>query len=161
MVAAGVVALALGAWAAEAAAPIPPNCSALNAQRHGRLVTGGWNTGGPGYVRQCGPGRAVLRVGGESFTIEGGSCRGRLNGRNFGLIGYGGLPGKGFFLHLGLTNGRWYVRPGRVDIIDGEVQLPGFDSLPHQGTAIISKDLMSATFTLGSPPRITGSWKCR
>ena len=77
-------------------------------------------------------------------------------------MGFGGVTGKGFFLHLGPTNGRWYVRPGRVDIIDGEVQLPGFgNDLPHQGTAIISKDLKSATFTLGAPPKVTGSWTCR
>ena len=38
---ASLVALALGAWAAEAATSVPPKCSALNTQRHGRLVHGG------------------------------------------------------------------------------------------------------------------------
>ena len=144
-----------GAWAAEAAALIPPKCSALNTQRHATLRTGG-------YERYCGPGRAVVRVGSRSFTIESGNCSGNLNRRSFGLMGYGGLPGRGFWLRLAQTNGRWYVRPGPNTIMDGEVQLPGFDSLPgNQGTAVISKDLKSATFSLGSPPRITGSWKCR
>ena len=169
IVAAGVVALTLGAWVAEAAAPIPPKCSALNKQRHATLHTGGlypqhW------YTRYCGPGRAVLRVRGKSFTIEGGNCSGRLNRRSFGLLGYGG-PGKGFWFRLepvktATGRQRWYVRPGRVDIMDGDVQLPGFDSLPgNHGTAIISKDLKSATFSIrarpGSQPRVTGSWTCR
>ena len=157
IVTASLAALALGAWAAEAA---PPKCSALNTQRHATLHTGG-------YERYCGPGSAVLRVGGKSFTIDGGNCSGNLNRRSFGLIGYGGLTGKGFWFRLepvktatGRT--RWYVRPGRVTIMDGDVQLPGFSSLPgNHGTAIISKDLKSATFSVGSPPRVTGSWTCR
>jgi hypothetical protein len=158
IMAASVAGLAV-AWAAETAAPIPPKCSAVNAQRHATLRTGG-------YERYCGPGRAVARVGGKSFTIEGGNCSGRLNRRSFGLFGYGGLPGKGFWFRLEpvvTADGRqrWFVRPGRVNIMDGDVDLPGFDSLPHPGTAIISKDLKSATFSLGSPPRITGSWTCR
>ena len=113
----------------------------------------------------------MLRVRGKSFRsfiIEGGHCltnlndkRFNLNSRRFGLIGFGGLVGKGFFLHLGPTNGRWYVRPGRVHIMDGEVQLPGLHTHPNPGTAIISKDLKTATFSVGSPPRVTGSWRCR
>ena len=81
-------------------------------------------------------------------------------------MGVGGSRGKGVWFRLApvvTTDGRqrWYVRPGRNTIMDGEVQLPGFSSLPSEGTAIISKDLKSATFSLGSPPRITGSWRCR
>ena len=162
---AGLFVLLLGAWPADAAAPIPPKCSALNTQRHATLRTGGlypqhW------YERYCGPGRAVLRVGGKSFTIKGGNCSGNANRRSFGLIGYGGA-GKGFWFRLApvVTDSgrdRWYVRPGPVTIIDGTVQLPGFDSLPgNRGTAIISKDLESATFSLGTPSKITGSWTCR
>ena len=169
IVTACLAALALGALAAEAAAPIPPKCSALNTQRHATLYTEGLYPGPAtraGYIRYCGPGRAALRVGGKSFTIKGGNCSGRLNRRSFGLMGYGGLPGKGFWFRLApvVTTGgrqRWYVRPGRNTIMDGEVHLPGFSSLPNQGTAIVSKDLKSATFSLGSPPRITGSWTCR
>jgi len=160
IVTASVAALALGAWwAAEADAPIPPKCSAMDTQRHATLRTGG-------YDRYCGPGRAVMRLGDKSLTMDSGNCSGRLNGRRFGLLGGGGVRGKGFSLHLepvvaATGRPRWFVRPGRVGIMDGEVQLPGFSSLPHQGTAIISKDLKSATFSLGSPPRITGNWKCR
>ena len=159
IVSATLIALTLAAWSADAAAPIPPKCSALNTQRHATIHAAG-------YERYCGPGRAVLRVAGKAFTIRGGNCSGNLNRRSFGVIGRGGLPGKGFWARLEpvVTDDgrrRWYVRPGRVTIMDGEVQLPGLDSLPHQGTAIISRDLRSATFSLGSPPKITGSWTCR
>ena len=147
-----------GAWAASAA-PLPLECSALNTQRHATVYAGA-------YERYCGPGLAVAHVGGKSFSIEGGNCSGRMNRRSFGLIGVGGLRGKGLWFRLApvVTHSgreRWFVRPGRVDIIDGGVQLPGFSSLPNQGTAIISKDLKSATFSVGSPPRVTGSWTCR
>ena len=169
IVTASLAALALGAWAAEAAAPIPPTCSALNTQRHATLYTDGLypaTATRAGYIRECGPGRAVARVGGKSFTIHGGNCSGRLNRRSFGLMGSGGARGKGFWFRLApvvTTDGRqrWYVRPGRNTIMDGEVQLPGFSSLPNEGTAIISKDLKKATFSVGSPPRVTGSWTCR
>jgi hypothetical protein len=158
LVTASLGVLALGAWATEAATPIPPKCSALDTQRHATLYTGG-------YHRYCGPGRAVVRVGGKSFTIEGGNCSGNLNRRSFGVMGYG-RPGRGFWFRLepvvtAAGRSRWFVRPGRVNIMDGEVDLPGWDSFPRPGTAIISKDVKSATFSLGAPPRITGSWKCR
>src|SRR5262245_32007386 len=153
-----VVALATGAWAADSAVPKPPKCSALNTQRHGRLVGGERN--GRWYVRYCGPGRAVLRVGDKTFRIEGGTCSGHMGSVNMGLVGYGGLRGKGFDAHLAFE-GR-HRQPGRNPIIDGETQLPGFGlALPHQGMSMFSKDLMSATFTLGGPPRITGTWTCR
>ena len=160
LVTASLAVLALGAWAAEAADSTPPNCSALNTQRHTTLSGGG-------YDRYCGPGRAVVRVGRKSYTIEGGNCSGNQNRRSFGLVGSGGQSGgKGFWFRLepvqtatGRT--RWFVRPGRVNIMDGDLDVPGFDYLPRPATAIISKDVKSATFSLGSPPRVTGSWKCR
>ena len=153
LVTASLAVLALGGWVAEAAAPLPPKCSGLNTQRHATLNV-------EGYTRFCGPGRAVVRVGGKSYTIEGGNCSGRLNRRSFGLMGTD-LPAKGFWFRLAQTNGRWYVRPGRNTIMDGEVQLPGLRAVPYPATAFISKDVKSATFSLGSPPRATGSWTCR
>jgi hypothetical protein len=160
IVTASLAVLALGAWAAEAATSTPPKCSALDTQRHATLSGGG-------YDRYCGPGRAVVRVGSRSYTIESGNCSGAANRRSFGLVGSGGQSGgKGFWFRLepvkaatGRT--RWFVRPGRVNIMDGDVDVPGWDSFPRPGTAIISKDVKSATFSLGSPPRITGSWRCR
>jgi len=159
VVAVGVVGL-VGVWAADAAAPAPPQCSASDTQHHVTVETGS-------YARYCGPGRAVLRIAGKSFTIEGGNCSGRLNRRSFGLIGYGGSPGTGVWVRLEPVvarsgRQRWFVRPGRVGIMDGETQLPGFRSLPHQGTAVISKDLRRATFSLSNGGvKITGSWTCR
>lgn len=159
IVSATLVALTPSTRAAAAAALIPPNCSTLDTQRHATIRTGG-------YERYCGPGRAVARVGSKSFTIESGNCSGNLNRRSFGLVGAYGGAGKGFWFRLepvkaasGRT--RWFVRPGRVNIMDGDVDLPGWDSVPYPATAIISKDVKSATFSLGSPPRITGSWRCR
>ena len=72
----------------------------------------------------------------------------------------GVMPGNGFYLYL-YFKGFKHRRPGRNPIIDGTVELSGFSSLPHQGMSIFSKDLKNATFSLGSPPRITGSWTCR
>ena len=155
-----VACLAVGVCAAGAATPTPPQCSASDTQRHVTVETGS-------YTRYCGPGRAVLRIGGKSFTMKSGNCSGRLNRRSFGFFGHGGVPGTGFWVRLepvvAKSGGqRWFVRPGRVGIMDGETQLPGFTSLPHQGTAIISKDLKSATFSLsGGGVKITGSWTCR
>ena len=155
-----VVGLAVGVSAAEPATPTRPQCSASDTQRHVTLETGS-------YTRYCGPGRAVLRIAGRSFTITSGNCSGRMNRRSFGLFGHGGVPGTGFWVRLepvvtASGRQRWFVRPGRVGIMDGETQLPGFSSLPHQGTAVISKDLKSATFSLlGGGVKISGSWTCR
>jgi hypothetical protein len=157
---ASVSCLAVGVWAAVPATPTRPQCSALETQRHMTVEAGS-------YTRYCGPGRAVLRIAGKSFTIPSGNCSGRMNRRSFGLFGHGGVPGTGFWVRLEpvVANGsreRWFVRPGRVGIIDGETQLPGFSSLPHRGRAVISKDLKSATFVLvGGGVTITGSWTCR
>ena len=161
---ASLAALMLGAWTADAAAPIPPKCSASDTQRQRLLHTEVISSDGRYYFRACGPGRAVLQVAGKSFSIRGGTCSGPLGTVRFGLLGYGGLHGKGFSAHFP-AEPPWHMhrRPGRNPIIDGDTQLPGFDSLPHQGTAFVSKDLDSATFYLGTPsqPRmITGSWTC-
>ena len=170
IVTASLAVLALGAWAAEAAAPLPPKCSALNTRNHATLRSGGY-----AYERYCGPGRAVIRVRGKaftkSFTIEGGNCSGNLNRRSFGLVGGSGPGGKGLWFRLepvktASGRERWFVRPGHVDIMDGDVDVPGFPNAPgNHGTAIISKDLKSATFSIRarpeSPPMVTGSWRCR
>ena len=128
-------------------AATPPKCSASDTQHH-RTLHGT-------ATRFCGPARAVMRIEGKSFTITGGSCSG-----NRGSVRMGVLPGKGFRVYLWFK-GFEHRRPGRNPIIDGTVELPGFSSLPHQGMSIFSTDLESATFSLGSPPRITGSWRCR
>ena len=151
ILAAVVVALISGTCSVEAAAPDVPSCSPSATRSHSTLRQGA-------YDRYCGPGRLVARVGDRTFVIRGGSCV-LGNGRvAFGVIGHG-YPGRGVWLRLEVG---WTPRQsGRIPIIDGIVQLPGFASLPHTGTAIIAKDLESATFTLCGPaPLVTGTWTC-
>jgi hypothetical protein len=141
----------LAGWAAGASPPLPPKCSSADAQRPGALVHGG------SYLRYCGSGRAVVRVVGRSITIKGGRCTSRRVG--FGVLG-SGPHARGFSLVLDHHN-----VPGRNAIIDGFIQLPGvsFATTPVTGTAIRSKDLERATFSIGKPghpARITGSWIC-
>jgi hypothetical protein len=148
----------------------PPTCSPAGAQRPGSLVYSETRFGGS-YLRYCGSGRAVMRVGRKSFTIEGGRC---LSSRvGFGVLGDGisGTPAarafwgpsraKGFSLVLERLG---HNRPGRNDVIDGIVQLPGVSLAgPITGTAIVGKGLESATFSIGTPgrpARITASWTC-
>ena len=99
-----------------------------------------------------------MRVGGKSFTIKGGRC---LSGRvGFGVLGRGPHR-KGFTLVLNHHN--W---PGRNGIDDGIIQLPGFNfaNALITGTAIRSKNLESASFSIGThghpAGRITGTWTC-
>lgn len=146
-----LVALALGAGSAMAAGPDVPTCSLLATQHHWTLRKGAYN-------RYCGPGRVVAQVGGKTLVITGGACD-LGNGRiGFGVIGFG-APGRGIWLRM--EEGWTPRQSGRFGISDGNIQLPGFRPLPHTGTAIIAKDLKSATFTLGSTsPRVTGRWTC-
>jgi hypothetical protein len=108
----------------------------------------------------------VLRVDGKLFRIKHGNCNG--NGVGFGLLGYDGSwpHGRGMWLRLqraGTDEMYWQVRAGRYSVIDGEVQLPGYGSLPHTGSAIVTKHGKSlrGTFSLGSPANpVTGRFNC-
>ena len=119
------------------------------------------------YVRYCGPSRAVLQVDGKVILIKHGTCNG--NGVGFGLLGYGGSwpHGRGMWLRLqraGTDEFYWPVRAGRYSVIDGEVQLTGYGSLPHTGRAIVTKHgkRLRGTFSLGSPANpVTGRFTCR
>jgi hypothetical protein len=158
VVAVGLITLVAGAYA-ETAASLGPTCSA-SAIRNERTLREG------SYARYCGPGRAVLRVDGNLFIIKGGTCRRGMGSVGFGLNGHLGGPATGIWLRLQPEGSDgvppWNIRAGRNTVIDGEVQLPGIASLPHTGTAVVAKDLKSATFSLGrqAKPRITGSWTC-
>ena len=157
--AAGAVALIAGAWT-EKTASMGPTCSALDTRTEGTVRRGSW-------VRYCGPSRTVLRVDGKLFRIKHGNCNG--NGVGFGLLGYGDSwpNGRGMWLRLqpaGTDEFYWPVRPGRYSVIDGEVQLPGYGSLPHTGSAIVTKHgkHLRGTFSLGSPANhVTGRFTCR
>jgi len=147
--------LTLPGWAVGAAPDVPPTCSAADTQRHATLFSEAYKAGGPFSVRYCGPGRAVVRVGGKSFTIKGGYCTaGRVR---FGLFA-NVASAKGIVLVMLARK-----RTGRTEIIDASVRLPGVtDDPPNTGTAIRAKGPKSGTFALiGSDgPRITGSWTC-
>jgi hypothetical protein len=152
--------LMLAGWAAGASAPLPPKCSPADTQRLAFLFSGGRGTDDePGYMRYCGAGRVVMRVEGKSFTIQGGSCSTRR--ARFGLLWnrIGEAPvGRGFWVLLEPGN-----RPGRIDITDGEIQLPGILSVaaPTIGTAIVAKGVMSATtLSVGGVTKVTGRWTC-
>ena len=161
VLAAGVVALIAGAWT-EKTASVGPTCSASDT-RNGRVIRGG------NWDRYCGPGRAVLRWNGKVFLIKHGTCHRSGGGVGFGLIGNGDMwpHGRGIWLRLGGIQYRdVFVRPirtGRISVIDGEVQLPGYGSLPHTGSAIVAKHFKSAsaTFSLGSRANsVTGRFTC-
>ena len=156
--AASAVALIAGART-EKTVSTRPTCSALDTRTEGTVRRGSW-------VRYCGPSRAVLRVDGKVFRFKHGNCNG--NGVGFGLLGYGDSwpDGRGMWLRLqraGTEEMYWQVRAGRYSVIDGEVQLPGYGSLPHTGSAIVVKHGKSlrGTFSLGSPTNpVTGRFTC-
>jgi hypothetical protein len=110
-----------------------------------------------------------MRVGSKSFAVEGGRCLSMRVG--FGVLAYGigATPAaraywgpsqaKGFTLVLERLG---HNRPGRNDIIDGIIQLPGVKIVgPITGTAVVAKGLESARFSLKADGRrISGSWTC-
>ena len=154
--AAGAVALIAGAWP-EKTASMGPTCSAWDTRNERTISKGGWD-------RYCGPGRAVLRVDGKVFRIKHGTCHRTAYSVGFGLLGYGDkFPnGRGMDLHLGRAGDLdGPIRAGRNSVFDGEVQLPGYGSLPHTGHAIVAKHLKGGTFSLGSRAnRVTGRFSC-
>jgi hypothetical protein len=141
-------------------ASMGPTCSARDTRNELTVRRGS-------YFRYCGPSWAVLRVDGKVFLIKHGSCNG--NGVGFGLLGYDSSwpHGRGMWLRLqpaGTDEMFWPVRAGRYSVIDGEVQMPGYGSLPHTGRATVAKHGKSlrGTFSLGSPANpVTGRFTCR
>ena len=160
--------LTLAGGAAGVSVPLPPTCSPADLKRAADRdpafrFSEGWGTDDqPGYVRYCGLGGVVMRAEGRSFTITGGSCNTRTRRVRFGHLWnrVGEAPvGRGFWMLL--APGKV---PGRNDIIDREIQLPGMFRVaaPTIGTAILAKGLMSATFTVsvGGVTKVTGRWTC-
>ena len=162
ILAVSLVVLALGAWVAHAATPLPPECSAADIQAHAILRSAGWGTNtDPGYARYCGPGHAVVQVDNRSFTFKVGRCTSTR--AYFGVLGNGvggASPGRGVVLILERAKHR-----GRNHLMDWAAALPGvsLDRIPGTGTAVVSKDLKSATFSLdieGSTNKVRGRWSC-
>jgi hypothetical protein len=108
-------------------------------------------------------------VDGKVFRIMHGTCHRTGGGVGFGSIAYGGSwpHGRGMWMRLqraGTNEFFWHVRAGRYSVIDGEVQLPGYGSLPHTGTAVVAKHGKSlrGRFSLGRPANpVTGRFTCR
>ena len=105
----------------------------------------------------------MLRWDGKVFLIKHGFCHADRVG--FGLIGGGDRwpDGRGMWLRLSRPGDDvwWPYRAGRYSVIDGEVQLPGYGSLPHQGRAIVAKHVKGGTFSLGSRANpVTGRFSC-
>jgi hypothetical protein len=160
VLAACVVALIAGAWT-EKTASVGPKCSPSDTRNERTVSRGSWD-------RYCGPSRALLRVDGKVFRIKHGTCHRNGGGVGFGLLGWGASwpHGRGMWLRLqraGTDEFFWHVRAGRYSVIDGEVQLPGYGSLPHTGSAIVAKHGKSlrGTFSLGNPANpVTGRFTC-
>jgi hypothetical protein len=158
VLAAGAFALIAGAWT-EKSGSMGPTCSARDT-RYELTVSRG------SYDRYCGPSRAVLRVDGKVFRIKHGTCAGVVG---FGLLAYDGSwpHGRGMWLRLqraGTDEFSWDGRAGRYSVIDGEIQLPGYGSLPRTGSVIVAKHGKSlrGTFSLGGPANpVTGRFTCR
>ena len=88
----------------------------------------------------------------------------KRGGVGFGLIGYGSAFPHGRGLWLRIQRGDHFgelILPGRNSVVDGEVELPGYGSLPHTGTAIVWKHVKGGTFSLGDPANpVTGRFYC-
>jgi hypothetical protein len=144
------------------AAPTPAKCSPADTRREATLATGAFRRGGTAYATFCGPGEAVVRLGGRSFTIQGGHC-GRsesLRLVTFGVIANGPLYPGATGISILLKPGE---QPGRVNVIDSIIQAAGLDLSPT-GTAVVAKGLNSGTFSLATrgsvQTHVTGIWTC-
>jgi hypothetical protein len=155
-VAASIVVLT--GWTTYGEGAIPRNCTTADTRQRAVLNIGVDSSGGPAYMRFCGPARAVVRVHGTSYRINGGICGDRSGPTRvyFGLIENGGRPGaRGLSLVL---------QPGNVagsfKIIDSIVQVAGLDLAPR-GTAVVGDGRTSGTFAgEWKGTRVTGSWVC-
>jgi hypothetical protein len=150
----------LAGWTSVGAAVAPPTCSATQTRR-GAVLTAGEGPGGSSrYYRYCGRGRAVVRLDGKTFAIEGGRCGRPVSGQRwvyFGLITNGGVPKGAKGLSLVMIPGN---RPRTVKVVDSIVQVAGLDLAPT-GTTTLATDLDSGTFVSRSGARrITGNWSC-
>lgn len=155
-------ALMLVGGTAAGATPTPAKCSPADTRREATLTTGVFRRGGTAYATFCGPGRAVVRLGGKSFAIQGGHCGapGSLRLVAFGVIANGPLYPGATGISIVLKPGE---QPGRVNVTDSIIQVAGLDVAPT-GTAVVAKGLDSGTFRLvtrGSVQTpVTGSWTC-
>ncbi len=149
----------LTGWTAHGDVAVPRNCTTVDTRQRAVLSIGVDSNGGPAYTRFCGPARAVVKVRGVSYQINGGHCGQHSDPTRwvwFGLIKNGDRPGaRGLSLVLEPGN-----VAGSVKITDSIVQVAGLDLAPG-GTAVVGDGLKSGTFVgAWNGTRVTGSWVC-
>ncbi len=131
-----------------------------------------WTAKRPVYIRFCGPARALVRVNGRAYRVQGGRCyRGpgtQASTRTLTGIGIGLVVNEPARPGLGVTF--FWVPPsthaGLVKIDDSEIEVPG-RRVAASGSVIVAKSLNGGSFRLygrtASGPtgdRVTGTWTC-
>ena len=173
-VAAVVLLLATGpAWTTSPAALTPPRCSPTDT-KHQKTLTKPEPRNGqlPIYFRFCGPARALMRVNGRAYRVQGGSCyrglRTQASTRRLMGIGIGLIANKPARPGFGITF--FWVPPSThaalVAIDDSEIEVPG-RRVPASGSVTVAKSLNSGSFRLYgrtesglTGDRVTGTWTC-
>ena len=151
---------ALAAWASSGDVAVPRKCTLADTRERAILQTAiDPTSGGPAYMRFCGPAHAVVRVRGVSYAINGGSCGHAYSQTRwvyFGLITNGANAGaKGLSRVLHPAN-----KDGRADIVDSIVQVAGLNLAPR-GIAVQSNQLKAGTFSgIWDGTHVRGSWRC-
>jgi hypothetical protein len=149
-------------WTSAATSVAPPRaCTAADAGERAVLFADGSAPASQGhaYMRFCGAARAVVRVGGATYSIKGGRCGNRDAQTRwlwFGLLTDGSRPGaEGLSLVLNPAN-----RDGRTRVGDSILQVGGLNLAPR-GTAVQRDGLRVGTFTATwQGTQVTGSWVC-
>jgi hypothetical protein len=162
----GAAAMLATAWTEQTPAPGVPECSAEQMRRGAVLNSGTAPSGGPLYIRFCGPGRVVVRQAGKRWEVPSGLCTehrradGRIVVRNvmFGVLTNDPAPNL-----VGVAF--WWDAPRKpkqrpVTVNDAAFELPGFVAAGFP--MVTSAGPRGGTFVfLRSHPRVTGRWTCR
>ena len=156
-----VAALVIAGGVASAAERVPPGCEQAAKFMHEH----------PNIKVTCG--HAVVIARGKRHNIDGICWSPQTAGvagetESLRMLGFGvttprAVPHKGLFLMLEPGN-----RPGRVRIIDGQLDLVPGIRVALSGTAVVDRGLRSGTFwvygrvwaNIPSGGRFTGSWTC-
>lgn len=157
--------LLLTAWSHGSDSPAaPPRCSA--ADENLSIERGG-------YLRWCGPARAVIYLRGKTYRIRGGFCtplrwtRLKTPRRFFDGVATGFIARKNGVPSLAFSF--WWPTPIThaqvVTINDSLIVVPG-TSVNGSGTVVVGQRLNGGRFSLygrdasGATARVRGSWTC-
>jgi hypothetical protein len=134
--------------------PAPPHCTATDNGKQAilHIPTPGLPGGHPLYVRFCGPAQAVVRLGGSSYRIRGGSCTDTTGYEaiRIGLHAFAHAPVRASFLA--------FVSSAAPAVF---IQLPGIRYATGQATTSgtpIRSGRFSGHLRNGTP--FDGSWTC-